>query len=233
MLPRLAVALGVLIAAYPVAPKAETVARAFESHYHAVRTLQAVFLERYSDGRSGLRVESGTVYFSRPGRMRWEYESPETKLFLIDGKHVWFYVPADHTASRADLKKSEDWRTPLALLVGKARLTQFCGSISLIDASDDSSEPPPKDHTHSPFNLLLRCSPKGKSEAASFREILFEIDPEFRLLRILIREPGDIETEFRFGDWQENVSIPETKFHFEPPIGVAIVDQDQLLGSHP
>ena len=45
---------------------------------------------------------------------------------------------------------------------------------------------------------------------------------------VVIREPGNIETEFRFGNWEENVPIPEGKFHFQPPPGVAVVDEESL-----
>jgi outer membrane lipoprotein-sorting protein len=44
----------------------------------------------------------------------------------------------------------------------------------------------------------------------------------------MIRESGDIETEFEFGNWEENPALPESEFHFEPPAGVAIVDQSDL-----
>jgi outer membrane lipoprotein carrier protein len=98
------------------ARSAPDLARAIEAHYRRTKTLEAIFLERYSEGRQGIRVESGTVYFSRPGRMRWEYESPEAKLFLVDGTNVWFYVPGDRMASRQKLKESSDWRTPFALI---------------------------------------------------------------------------------------------------------------------
>lgn len=92
--------------------EAQDVARAFEAHYRGVRTMEAVFLERYGEGNGTIRAESGSVYFSKPNRMRWEYESPEKKLFLVDGKNAWLYVPADHTASRTKVKESTDWRTP-------------------------------------------------------------------------------------------------------------------------
>src|ERR1700680_347677 len=93
----------------------KTIAHLLEQHYHNARTLRAVFLQRYSEGPRAARVESGTVFFRRPGQMRWEYDSPEQKLFLVDGKTVWFYVPYDHTVTRAPVKESSDWRTPLAL----------------------------------------------------------------------------------------------------------------------
>src|SRR5215813_4753369 len=67
-------------------PRAVAIVHLLEEHYHNVNSLQGIFLERYSDARNSAAVESGTVYFSRPGRMRWDYESPEKKLFLSDGK---------------------------------------------------------------------------------------------------------------------------------------------------
>ncbi len=114
---------------------AKSIASGFESRYRHARTLRADFLERYSDGSGAVTVESGTVYFSRHGRMRWEYESPEEKLFLVDGKNAWFYVPADRVVSRAKIKESSDWRTPLALLAGSANLASVCQSLSVVDAA--------------------------------------------------------------------------------------------------
>jgi hypothetical protein len=40
-----------------------------------------------------------------------------------------------------------------------------------------------------------------------------------------------VSTEFRFGNWQENIDIPELAFHFDPPSGVAIVDEEALAGT--
>src|ERR1700693_1523950 len=102
-----------LVAVAPLirAQGVETTIRRLEHRYHRAGTLEATFFERYTDGSGGISAESGTVYFSRPGRMRWEYESPEQKLFLVDGRNVWFYVPADRTVSRAAVKQSSDWRT--------------------------------------------------------------------------------------------------------------------------
>lgn len=209
-----------------------TAVRSLEARYQHARTLKAVFFERYTDGNGGVAAESGTVYFSRPGRMRWEYESPEQKIFLVDGANVWFYVPADRTASRAKLKESSDWRTPIALLAGKMDLSRLCRRI---DISDSSSTPAgkPNDRPTSSGNTVLLCTPRNDSAEPgdATRQILFEIDAEARLVRVLIRQPGGVETEFRFGDWEENIVIPEAKFHFAPPPGVTIVDEASLSGT--
>jgi outer membrane lipoprotein carrier protein len=193
--------------------------RGVELRYNRAQTLSALFLETYREGSNALRVESGTAYFRRPGLMRWDYDAPEQKLFLVDGKHVWFYIPADRTASRSSLKKSEDWRTPFALLTGKVRLSRLCGRIAILD--DAAPERPSQ-----PGNQLLACWPREKH--SGFSEVLFEADPDYRLARIVIRQPGQVEVQIRFAKWQENVPLPRSLFRFEPPTGVAIVDQPTL-----
>jgi outer membrane lipoprotein carrier protein len=211
---------------------AKSLARLLEEHYRHPHTLRAVFFERYSEGQKQTRFESGTVYFKRPGRMRWEYESPEKKLFLADGKTVWFYVPYDHTVTKAPARESSDWRTPLALLTGKVELSRLCSRVDLID---QKGIPP----THA----ILRCLPKGgenmprqvqtetsqlsvgPSEEVDFTEVLLEVDKSSgELARIEIRQPGAIELEYRFGDWQADIALPDDMFRFQVPVGVAVVD---------
>ncbi len=198
-------------------PVAKSLTHLLEEHYRQPRTLQAVFLERYSEGQKESRVESGIVYFRRPGQMRWEYDSPEKKLFLVDGKTTWFYVPYDHTVTKAPVKESSDWRTPLALLTGKADLSRLCSQIDVI-----SQKGIPAGHA------VLRClpkEPKGPSADRDYTEVLLEVDTTSgELARIDIRQPGGIELEYRFGNWQSDIPLAGDLFRFQVPAGVAIVD---------
>ena len=198
-------------------PSAKALTHLLGEHYRQPRTLRAVFLERYSEGQKEARTESGTVYFRRPGQMRWEYESPEKKLFVVDGKISWFYVPYDHTVTKAPVKESADWRTPLALLTGKADLARLCDRIDLVD------EPGiPQGHA------VLRCIPKqaqAQTDQKDYTEVRLEVDASSgELARIQIRQPGGIELEYRFGEWQTDMPLDSSLFRFEVPKGVAIVD---------
>src|SRR5437588_4180897 len=103
----------------------------FESTYRSSRTLQANFLETYFDSGKVVRSEAGVAYFGKPGKMRWEYASPEANLYIVDGKWSWFYVPADHTVTRARAKESSDSRTPLALLAGEMKVSRICKNVVL------------------------------------------------------------------------------------------------------
>jgi outer membrane lipoprotein carrier protein len=199
----------------------KSMARLLEEHYRQPRTLQAVFLERYSEGQKQARIESGTVYFRRPGQMRWEYDSPEKKLFLVDGKTTWFYVPYDHTVTKAPVKESSDWRTPLALLTGKADLSRLCSQLELATQSGTPSG-----------HAVLRCLPKetkSHSDGKDYTEVLMELDTASgELARIEIRQPGLIELEYRFGNWQTDIPLAGDLFRFQVPAGVAIVDGASL-----
>ena len=215
-----------------VSQEATPVVRALENHYHNVKTLKAAFLQTYRDGRSGIQVESGTVYFSRPGRMRWEYESPETKLFLADGKTVWFFVPADRTVTRSPMKESDDWRTPLALLTGKAKLSQLCERVTVDSA-------PARQSGHSVLNCIPRGTklPKDDSADASaaaqegafspapYDQVFLELDSATgELADVRILQQGGVELEFRFGQWQQGLPLEAAMFRFQTPPGVAVVD---------
>ncbi len=184
----------------PSGNEASNLAARMETRYRNATTLQATFLERYSENGAVVRTEAGTAYFRRPGRMRWEYDRPEKDLFLVDGKTAWFYVPADHTVTRVPAKQSEDLRTPLALLAGRMIRGQ------------------PK----TAGNAMSADNPFGNEAVDA---IFFEVNRDSGdLARIIVRQAGGIQVEFRFENWRFDPPIPESMFHFEPPPGVAIVN---------
>jgi len=84
--------------------------RQLETTYKNARTLQANFLQIYSEGGRVTRTESGVAYFRRPGKMRWEYASPEKNLFVVDENSHGSSCLADHTVSRVAARDSADWR---------------------------------------------------------------------------------------------------------------------------
>lgn len=220
-------ALGLFL--FPVSDNREAaqLASRMEIRYRSAKTLQATFLERYAENGNVLRSEAGTVYFRRPGKMRWQYELPEKDLFLVDGKTAWFYVPADHTVTRVPAKQSEDLRTPLALLAGQMKVSRVCSHVELAETEKPLRE----------SDAMLRCKTRGqKKDAATDSEaekvlgvsdgdaIFFEVARDTgELARLIVRQAGGIEVEFRFENWRFDPTLPDTMFRFDPPAGVAIV----------
>jgi outer membrane lipoprotein carrier protein len=208
--------------------EAGDLASRMEVRYRDAKTLQATFLERYIENGGVLRSEAGTAYFRRPGKMRWEYERPENDLFLVDGKMAWFYVPADHTVTRVPAKQSEDLRTPLALLAGEMKISRICARVELADDEKPLRE----------GDAVLRCRVRGEKKSAESLDqpdtvlgangpdvIFFEVARDSgELVRLIVRQAGGVEVEFRFENWRFDPSLPETMFRFQPPPGVAIVN---------
>jgi outer membrane lipoprotein carrier protein len=211
-------------------PTASALVQRFESAYRSSKTLQANFLETYFDSGKVIRSEAGVAYFAKPGKMRWEYDSPEPNLYLVDGKWSWFYVPADHTVTRTRANRSSDSRTPLALLAGEMKVSRVCKSV----AFDSSSSPIQRQ------GVVLRCELRGSDDAvpatSSTQGIspathgsyaLFEVNPQSgELLRILVVDSGGVQIEFRFSNWQFDPVLQTSKFRFQPSKGVVIVDGD-------
>jgi outer membrane lipoprotein carrier protein len=207
----------------PAAEDPQIYVRKLEAAYKRATTLEAAFLQEYSESGHVTRREAGTAYFRRPGKMRWEYLSPEKNLFVVDGKFAWFYVPADHTVSRVAVKESADWRTPLALLAGEMKVSRVCGKVSL--AAEQ-----PKDSSLAQLDCTMRGTEKeakaGKPHDSAYFEIVKETG---ELARVVVTSAGGVRMEMRFTDWKKDPPVNEVLFHFQPPKGVAIVDGDELM----
>ncbi len=198
------------------AQDAATIARRVDAHYNQLRTLTAEFSQQYQ-GVGSQRSESGTLWLKRSGvahagKMRWEYRQPREKLFVSDGSAVWFYVAGEKQATRGQMKQLDDLRSPLAYLLGRAHLEKQFTGLSL--ASDVKPA--------SAGDAVLRGIPRGMEDRV--REVLLEVDAEGRLVRIAIAEADDSTTEYRFTAQKENLPIPDARFAFVAPPGVAVVE---------
>jgi outer membrane lipoprotein carrier protein len=193
-----------------------SIAQAVDEHYNRLHTLQAEFTEVYR-GSGMERTESGTLWLAKggmkkPGKMRWEYRSPREKLFVSDGRDAWFYVPADRQARRTDARKLDDVRSPLAFLLGKTRLEKELQGLSL------APDVTPLDAG----NVVLRGVPRALAERVS--DILLEVTPEHKIVRIVINDVDGSVTEYRFSNQKENETIAEGRFRFSPPAGIETVE---------
>lgn len=203
-----------LIAAPALAlPSVHDVAQAVDAHYNRLHSLKADFTEIYQ-GSGVARTESGTLWLKKPGKMRWEYRSPEEKLFVSDGDAAWLYLPAEKQARKSSLKKLDDLRSPLAFLLGKTKLEKELQNLSFA----------PDVQVSKPGNSILRGVPRGMEEQV--RQILIEITPEYKIARILIDGADDSITEYRFSDQKEEVAVADSQFRFKAPAGSEVIEDE-------
>jgi outer membrane lipoprotein carrier protein len=198
----------------PAALRAQDIrplARSVDDHYNRLRSLQTDFTEIYR-GDGAERSESGTLWLKKPRKMRWEYRSPREKLFVSDGKAVWFYLPAERQLRKSDFRKLDDVRSPIAFLLGKTKLeNELQGLSKVVDQA-------PLDAA----NTLLRGVPKTFADRIS--EVLLEVTPSSQLARIVLTEVDGATTDFRFANPKENLEVSDRLFQFTPPPGVETIE---------
>lgn len=194
---------------------ARQVAAAVDARYNGMKTLRAEFTESYSGG--GIqRMESGILWIKKPGKMRWEYTSPQKKTFVTDGSTAWFYIPVERQARRTPIKNLDDLRSPLRYLLGRTKLEKELRGLSL--ATDV--------HPEKAGDVVLRGVPVGMEDRVSM--LLLESDGQGFLRRIVMQELDGSKTEFRLENQQENVAVSNGEFHFVPPTGVEVLQGSQL-----
>ncbi len=184
-----------------------------ENKYNRLRTVRLRFEQIYRQNQQTLRKEEGTLYIRKPGQMRWEYEEPEPKLFLTDGKRLVLYVPSENRATEMAVKDSADIRTPLRFLLGNLRFGEEFSKV------EDTADFPPLEAG----NRVLRAYPKRLEDRLEW--VVFEVNAEDQIRRVILSEPGGTQTEFRFDDEQANPALSPQLFRFQPPEGTVIVQE--------
>jgi outer membrane lipoprotein carrier protein len=193
------------VPALATAPGGDEVARRVEERLQRAGDMRARFTQTYRSGVVGREVkERGTLSLKRPGRMRWEYETPERKTFVSDGRTFYFYVPAD----RQVIVREQRDATGVAglLLAGRGALLEPFAP-ELLDA--------PAGRTR------LRLVPRKPDPEV--QEILLDVDAEYRVRTIEVSDPQGNKSRFDFDDLRENVGLRDELFEFKPPRGVEVI----------
>jgi outer membrane lipoprotein carrier protein len=186
---------------------AKEMAARVDRHYNQLHSLKAGFTESYQ-GMGVKRTESGTMLLLKPGRMKWDYTSPQGKIFLLDGKFAWFYTRGDRQVQRIPAKELDDLRSPLRFLLGHTELEQEMNNLTVAAAPNGG--------------FTLTGQPKGQEKRVT--RVSLTVNAEANIDAIEIEEPDGALTRFTFTGEQPNVAIPEDTFHFTPPPGVPVVN---------
>jgi outer membrane lipoprotein carrier protein len=192
----------------------EALARAVQARYQQVRDFTATFEQAYVGGALKRRtVERGTVAIRKPGRMRWDYESPERKLFVSDGTRMYFYVPADKQVRVSAMPEEGRIPTPILFLAGRGDL--------LRDFRVEEIAPP----SAATGTRALRLRPVRREQ--EYETLTLVVDAgSYALRQLIVLDAQGGTSTFSFTDLRENVGVPDSRFVFTMPKGVDVVTQD-------
>ena len=178
-----------------------------DDHYNHLHTLRARYTERYT-GMGLDRTESGTLELRKPGLMRWSYDAPAGKLFVLDGKFAWFYTPGDAQVTRAPAKQLDDLRTPLRLLLGHTQLAKELDHPTIAAAPNNT--------------YAITGVPKAMADRV--HSLSLTVTADGAIVSMKIEETTGATTAFTFSDQKEDLPLPPSDFTFTPPTGLPIVN---------
>ena len=177
-----------------------------DDHYNHLRTLRARYSERYT-GMGLDRTETGTLTLRKPGLMRWSYDNPPGKVFVLDGKFGWFYTPGEPQVSRTPAKQIDDLRSPLRFLLGH---TQLQKELDHLTVAPDGP------------NFRITGTPRGMAERV--HQLTLVVSPAGIIQSLTIEETDGATTAFNFSNIEENANIPASDFTFTPPPHTNVVN---------
>lgn len=211
-----AAALVLLLSAPPPAGgrDAEALLARVSARYAAAKALSADFRQEVPLQSLGIvRKAAGRVYFERPLRMRWDYEAPDTQLFLADGTHFYFRPPDSPQVFRRKIdERALGGKIPLLLLFGKGEVSEFFRAEESIVRKGGEE-------------IALRLVPKGEAanEVRRVDLVVGAADAVIREVHLYDRMGG--ENHLYLGKTAIDPVLPPGLFRFRTPPGVEMVDE--------
>ncbi len=184
----------------------DAIVQKVDDHYNRLSSLKTRYTEHYN-GMGLDRTESGTLLLKKPGRMRWSYDQPAGKVFVLDGKFAWFYTPGDAQVQRIPARQLDDLRSPLRFLLGHTQLRKELDNLTVVQEGD---------------GFRITGIPKGMQQR--IKELSLWVNGSGVIQKMKIEEIDGSLTEFAFASVEENIPAKDTDFLFKAPEGVAIVD---------
>jgi outer membrane lipoprotein carrier protein len=180
----------------------------------SVSTLEARFEQlHYSVSVSEPLREKGVLFLAKPDRMRWEYKSPQDKVFLYKEGVLEMYLPEDKQLTRSPIPKEALESDIIGILLG---------AMSFRDAYAVEDNPFPTDASRV---RQVKLTPKTEGD---YSHILLEIDETTWLLRraIFLEWAGN-KREFVFNQVRTGVRLPAKAFTLKVPPGTEIIDDTE------
>jgi outer membrane lipoprotein carrier protein len=204
--------MGALAVGHAAEPTPTDLAASLQKKYAGIKDFSADFVHTYRGGVLNRQLrETGTVLVKKPGKMRWEYKSPERKLFVSDGVKAYYYLPQDKQVVVSTIPTDNRATTPVLFLAGKGDITRDF-TASFADRPADQPE----------GTRALKLVPR-KPEP-DYDWLILLVDPASLALRGLTT--GDAQggtSSFSFTNLKENVGLADKPFVFAPPRGVEVV----------
>lgn len=188
--------------------------------YESVKDLSADFeqVTRFKGADKTGPKTTGTIEVKKPGKMRWEFVTPEKKSMISNGKTLWMYDGEENQVVVNEFMQETTSVTGLNFLEGLGDLKKSF-HVTLASAPADTTL---KDA------VFLALEPKDAADV-QFTNILLAVDRKTGLANeVFLTDPMGSVTRLTFTGLTRNKNLPDSRFDFEIPKGAEVI-KPQLL----
>jgi outer membrane lipoprotein carrier protein len=200
----------VAVCAFGADAQLDNLLKTVESRYNKAKTLQVLFKEDYTPPGMGRRSESGILMLRKPGKMRWAYSQPAGKLFVSDGKLLWLYTPQENRVEKMKFKETEDFRAPLAFLLGKLNFDKEFRNLQ-----------------SRPEGAFTRIAAEPKSDNLPYSAVEFVVSSDGIIHEVKVTSFDHSVTRFTFDQERMDPALDAKLFQFQAPKGAELVEVAQ------
>lgn len=197
------------VATPDVRPPAADVAGALQRKYDAIKDFSATFTQTYEGGVLRRKAtESGTVHVKKPGKMRWDYTSPEKKVFVSDGRTMFLYFPADKQVMKNPVPPQDEATSAVLFLMGKGDIVRDF-NVRWAEGGTDTT-------------YRLRLDPRKRQAEYDW----LEVAADRQTLQIVGLAAADAQggrSSFAFSNFKENAGLADKMFQFSIPRGTEVI----------
>ena len=185
------------------------VAQGLQRWLDGTRSLERDFEQSLASGALGAGLEeSGRFYLERPGKMRWDYDSPERKVAIVIGSATRLWIEEDAQMWEGQL----DGDALLALLL--------TGDRPLVELFQPALLATPDLGGNGQYRLQL----VPLEAADSFQQVLLTLGSgDFSIDEAEVLDAAGNRMIYRFGAARRNHELSADIFEFEPPAGTEIL----------
>jgi outer membrane lipoprotein carrier protein len=176
----------------PVAqPSPQEVVAKVQNYYQSVSSLGAKFRQEFTNTTIGTtKVDDGTVTIAKPGKMRWNYKTPDEKYFITDGTVLWAIDVNNQQAVKQDMK-GQLLPVAVTFLYGQGNIAQEFDASACATAYGDAGDE------------CVDLTPK--TPTADYKKVSLVVDPsDGHVKDSIVLDGADNTNHFKFRDVRAN-----------------------------
>jgi len=190
-------------------PSNAEVVRRMQSFYEKAHDLSARFTQTYENRAFHQSLASeGRLLFKKPGMIRFDYDKPEAKFFVVKNDQIVSYSPAAQQA-----------------LTGTFHADQLSASVTFLFGKGDLAAEfnfSKADRTDLGAGIALRLEPKKADPR--FDRLYLVVDPQtFQVRESVVVDGSGNENRFAFSDVKVNSGLTEAAFAYQLPEGTQVM----------